>query len=59
MEPKLTKSEAKALYWSKISPEERSDKAKAMAKAKHSKMTPQERSAHGKMMIKARLSANS
>lgn len=57
MEQKLTKSEAKALYWSKIAPEERSSKARSMAKAKHAQLTPQERSEHGKKMIQARLSA--
>ena len=55
MEQKLTKSEAKALYWSRIPKEVRSAKAKAMAKQKASLMTTKERSEHAKKMIKARL----
>lgn len=55
MEQKLTKSEAKALYWSKIPAEERSQKARDMAKTKHANLTPQERSEHAKKMINARL----
>jgi len=52
----MNKSEAKALYWSKIPKEERSKKASKMAKRKASLMSVKERSEHGKKMIAARLS---
>jgi hypothetical protein len=52
---KLNKSEAKALYWSKVPAEERSQKAREMAKTKHANLTPQERSEHAKKMIRARI----
>lgn len=56
MEQKLTKSEAKSLYWSKISPEERSARAKKAAEAKWAKLTPAQRSKHAKRMLKLRYS---
>ena len=55
----MNKSEAKALYWSKISKEERSERAKKAAKAKWAKMTTKQRSDHAKRMLKLRYSPTS
>ena len=54
MEKKLTKSEARKLYWSKIPKEERSKRASKTAKAKHAKLTPKERRDHALKMLSAR-----
>lgn len=52
-------SEAKKRYWSKISPEERSNRMRAIATIKNKNMTPQERVDHAMKMVKARLKVKS
>jgi len=47
-------SEAKKRYWSKISPEERSNRMRIIATIKNKKMTPKERIDHALKMVRAR-----
>ena len=54
MKPKLTKSEAKKLYWSTIPKEEKIKKARMMAKKKSQNMTYKERHALAMKMVKAK-----
>ncbi len=51
---KLSRSEARKLYWSTIPKEERSQRARKLAIAKNKKMTKKEKSEHALMMLKAR-----
>lgn len=53
---KMTKSEAKRLYWSKIDSRVRSKKARDMAIIKHRNMTVEQKREHAMKMVRARLS---
>ena len=51
---KLTKSEARRVYWASIPKEQRSQHARNAAKKKAQGMTVKERRDHAMMMVRAR-----
>ncbi len=52
---KKTKSEARKQYWATIPKEERSSRAREIAKIKHQQLTREQRQNHALLMVKAKL----